>query len=187
MNKFSNEDLNNLSFSQRVQFLKSYFSLKDSGATPEEAFSKAKTSLDSLDEPATKTVSTITKSLNTEQRISVEMIYEPFTPDEHGEWMSEDTIRYACLDFNEKLSQGIVKANLFHAETTDTFKVLKTWINEVDCYIGNEGEEKVLVKKGSWLGEFFWEDERVWELKKCGEIGGVSICASGIKNIPEKG
>lgn len=122
------------------------------------------------------------KATNDEQMLAIELVYEPYVPDAHGEWMSPETIRKACVDFNEKLEAGIVKPNLFHLANTDKVTIVKSWINEVECQIGD-----FTIPEGSWLSSVQYNDPELWELKKSGVLKGVSVSAHGIVHEPIKG
>ena len=123
---------------------------------------------------AESTLTPVIKSMVEEEKIAIEVIYEPWVEDAHGEWMSEDTVRKACENFNENLANGIVKPNKYHLVETEEFSILKTWIQEVDCFIGDQ-----LVKEGTWVGKFKYESDSLWEMKKSRKLSGVSIGALG--------
>lgn len=119
-----------------------------------------------------------------EEMVSYEVVYEPDTEDAHGQWMSHDTILDACDSFNAGLKKGIVKSNLFHLKDTELFTVEDTWIQkEFDVVVA--GTEQP-IKAGTWVAKIQYNDENLWELRKSGVIGGVSIGAKGQVN-PETG
>jgi len=112
-----------------------------------------------------------------EEKISIEVVYEPDTKDEHGEWMSAETIRKGCENFNKNLEAGIVQPNLFHLKNTDKFEIVKSWIHEeLDVTVDATGEP---VKAGTWLAKIHYKDDNLWKLKKEGVIMGVSIFGKG--------
>lgn len=117
----------------------------------------------------------ILKATNDEEQIAIDVVYEPFKPDAHGQWMSESTIRKACANFNTELANGAVKPNLFHLSETDKFIIEKSWINEVECVIGDQ-----IVPEGAWLIKTKYLDPELWEMKKSGELMGVSIGCQGV-------
>lgn len=123
----------------------------------------------------------VIKAFDEEQMISIEMVYEPYVLDAHNQWMSPTTLRKACEDFNEKLREGKVLPNLFHIASTDKFEIVKSWINEVECKIGDK-----LVSEGSWLAKLKFHDKELWEMHKSGETGGVSIGAQGVILPPKQ-
>lgn len=115
-----------------------------------------------------------------EEMISYEVVYEPLVKDAHGEWMSEETLALACENFNANLSKGVVQPNLFHLQNTDAFSIEDTWIQkELDIVVESTGEK---IKAGTWVCKIKYKDENLWELKKSGVIGGVSIGGSGTIN-----
>lgn len=112
-----------------------------------------------------------------EEMISYEVVYEPNVKDAHNQWMSEDTIRKGCENFNKNLADGIVKPNLFHMKDTDKFQIVKTWINEeLDVTVQGTDEP---IKKGSWVAMIKYTDKDLWELRKANIVQGVSIGCLG--------
>lgn len=115
-----------------------------------------------------------------EEMVSYEVVYEPLVKDAHGEWMSEETIAEACDNFNQNLEKGIVNANLFHLKETDAFTIESTWVQkEFDVKVIQTGE---VIKAGTWVAKLKYNDETLWDLKKQGILGGVSIGGRGVVN-----
>ena len=115
-----------------------------------------------------------------EEMVSYEVIYEPFTKDAHGEWMSDVTIQKACDNFNKNLEKGIVQPNLFHLKDTEAFTIESTWIQkELDVKVIQTDE---IIKAGTWVAKIRYNDADLWQLKKSGVVGGVSIGAVGTIN-----
>lgn len=115
-----------------------------------------------------------------EQKIAIEVIYEPDVKDSHNCWMSKETLEKACEDFNKNLEEGNVSANLYHLENTDKFEIVKTWIHKgFDCVVSGSGEP---VKEGTWIAELQYKDDNLWQAKKEGIIKGVSIFGYGYTN-----
>lgn len=115
-----------------------------------------------------------------EEMVSYEVIYEPFTKDAHGEWMSDKTIEKAMENFNKNLEKGVVQPNLFHLKDTQAFTIESTWIQkELDVQVVQTGE---VIKAGTWVAKIKYNDADLWQLKKAGIIGGVSIGATGVIN-----
>lgn len=112
-----------------------------------------------------------------EEMVSYEVVYEPLVKDAHGEWMSEETIAEACENFNQNLEKGVVNSNLFHVESTDAFTIESTWVQkELDVKVIQTGE---VIKAGTWVAKIKYNSEDLWNLKKAGVIGGVSIGGKG--------
>ncbi|GJA33266.1 XkdF-like putative serine protease domain-containing protein [Aeromonas caviae] len=116
-----------------------------------------------------------TKQKTEEERISVEVVYVPEEFDEHNQFMTAETIRKACEDFNSNLAAGNISANLYHLSNTNKFEILKSWINEIDM-VSPTGQE---VKEGTWLVKLRYSPE-LWLEKKAGKIQGVSIGCRGV-------
>lgn len=115
-----------------------------------------------------------------EEMVSYEVIYEPFTKDAHGEWMSDKTIEKAMENFNKNLEKGIVQPNLFHLKDTEAFTIESTWIQkELDVKVIQTDE---IIKAGTWVAKIRYNDADLWQLKKAGIVGGVSIGATGVIN-----
>jgi len=115
-----------------------------------------------------------------EEMVSYEVIYEPFTKDAHGEWMSDKTIEKAMENFNKNLQAGIVQPNLFHLKNTEAFTIESTWIQkELDVKVIQTDE---IIKAGTWVAKIRYNDADLWQLKKSGVVGGVSIGAVGTIN-----
>lgn len=115
-----------------------------------------------------------------EEMVSYEVIYEPFTKDAHGEWMSDKTIEKAMENFNKNLEKGVVQPNLFHLKDTEAFTIESTWIQkELDVKVIQTDE---IIKAGTWVAKIRYNDADLWQLKKSGVVGGVSIGAVGTIN-----
>jgi len=121
----------------------------------------------------------IQKSAQEEEMISYEVIYEPDTPDAHGQWMSKGTLAKAHEDFKKAQEIGAVTENLYHLFDTDAWKIVDHWIQpEFDVTVSQTGE---LIKAGSWVAKVQYTPE-VWELKKAGIVGGLSLQCGGMLN-----
>ena len=94
--------------------------------------------------------------------------------------MSQDTLIDACDNFNTHLEKGIVKSNLFHLQDTEAFTIEDTWIQkELDVIVEQTGER---IKAGTWIAKLKYNDPSLWQLKKAGIVGGVSIGCMGVVN-----
>ena len=115
-----------------------------------------------------------------EEMVSYEIIYSPDEKDSHNQWMSKATLEAACKEFNTFLEKGDVKPNLFHLQDTDMFSIEDTWIQkELDVTVDGTGQP---IKAGSWVAKLQYNDPDLWELKKAGVLGGVSIGCVGVVN-----
>lgn len=110
---------------------------------------------------------------NEEKMQAIEIMYCPPEHDDlHGERMSEMEIRKMVDNFNANINN--VKGNLGHIKNTDKFRPLKAWVNEVDCYIGDN-----LVVEGTPLVKIQFYDAEAYQARKEGKFMGLSIGATG--------
>lgn len=110
-----------------------------------------------------------------EQMQVVEVLYCPPEEDDlHGERMSDTEIRKMVDNFNENIDN--ISGNLGHMKNTDKFTPVKAWVNEIDCYIGDE-----LVVEGTPLVKIQFNDPELYQARKDGVLKGVSIGAMGVK------
>lgn len=175
--------VSHLSLIQKNKILKKTQALCNAGLSSEEAINKAtkdSLSLNIIDKTITKSLRETDISKNAEQMISYEVIYEPDVKDAHGEWMSPETIVKAKENFDKAVEAGLVKENLFHEVSTDSFTIEKTWINEeLDVMVIGSNE---VVKAGTWVAKVKYNDPNLWLLKKSNIVGGLSIQCSGNVN-----
>lgn len=119
-------------------------------------------------------------SVVSDEQISYEIVYEPNVKDAHGEWMSAETIRKGRDNFEQNRLSGNVKENLFHLFPTEEFTIEKTWIQEeFDVYVGDTNQK---ISAGSWVAKIKYNNPDLWDLKKSGIVGGLSIQCSGFIN-----
>lgn len=121
----------------------------------------------------------VLKAIDMEQRVCTEIVYKPIVKDLHGEWMSPETIESAEQSFRTNLEKGLVTANLFHVTPTNKFTIKKSWVLPQDTLF--EGKEESVVK-GTWLVETHYNDDQLWEMKKSGKLGGLSLGGFGSTN-----
>lgn len=129
----------------------------------------------------TKVAVPILKSTDELKREVTFVYYEPDVLDKHGQWCSKETLAKACENFNLNLEKGVVKTNLFHSKDengnvipTDSYSVIKSWINEVDCIIGDQA-----VTEGTWLVKTHISNDILWDMHMDGTVSGVSFGAKG--------
>ena len=83
-------------------------------------------------------------------------------------------------NFNKNLQAGVVQPNLFHLKDTEAFTIESTWIQkELDVKVIQTDE---VIKAGTWVAKLKYNDADLWQLKKSGVVGGVSIGAVGTIN-----
>lgn len=129
-------------------------------------------------------LTSVSKASDDEQMISYEVIYEPNTPDTHGEWMSPATLIKAQADFTAAQASGAVTENLFHLYDTKLFTIESTWIQpEFDVAVVGTDQ---IIKAGTWVAKVQYHDKGLWDLKKAGVVGGLSVQCSGLVNTETK-
>lgn len=115
-----------------------------------------------------------------EEMISYEVIYEPNTPDAHGEWMSKETLVKAQADYKKAQEIGAVTENLYHLQDTDTFTIVDHWIQpEYDVTVNGTGQ---IIKAGTWVAKVQYNSPELWEMKKANIVGGLSLQCGGMVN-----
>lgn len=115
-----------------------------------------------------------------DEKISYEIIYEPDTPDAHGQWMSKETLVKAQAEFKKAQELGAVTENLYHLFDTNVFTIVDHWIQpEFDVNVSETGE---FIKAGSWVAKVQYNTDEVWELKKAEIVGGLSLQCGGMLN-----
>lgn len=141
-------------------------------------------------EQATQQVE-IKKSHDYENRISVEIIAEPYTPDAHGHWYSAETVEKGFLSADKVWREGRFPMNLYHAyddKDAEHVELIKHYLVPFDCEVNGQP-----VKEGSWIGEVKWKNETLWkqrtEVREDGTtaIAGLSLKGWGKINPPKKG
>lgn len=131
----------------------------------------------------------IKKSHDYENQISVEIIAEPFVPDAHDMYYSEETIVKGMGSFDKAWKEGRLNMNLFH-QVDDVEKkhleLLKHYIVPFDCEVNGQK-----VKAGTWCGEIKWHNKELWKARTevledgTTEIAGLSIRGWGDVHPPK--
>lgn len=114
------------------------------------------------------------EKFNEEKMEAIEPLYIAIgSVDGVGDAYASPEVCYEMVkSFNQAITDGKLSGNYFHAYNTDDFTVQKAWITECDCVIGNTE-----VKEGQPLVKVKFNNEKAWELRKSGELTGVSIGA----------
>lgn len=129
------------------------------------------------------------KSHDYTEQISVEILAEPYSPDAHGHWYSEETIKKGYHNAVKAQEEGRLNMNLFHAYDDKGQKYLRL---EKQYLVDEETEYNgELVKKGSWVAEVKWLDDGLWKKRTTPledgmpEIAGLSLRGWGVINSPK--
>lgn len=114
----------------------------------------------------------ITK-FNEEEMISIEPLYcKSMDADAHNQGMTEQEIRKMVDNINLNITK--ISGNIAHLFNTNGFYFVKAWVNEVDCIIGSE-----FVPEGQPIIKVQFTDKTLWEMRKTGQLQGLSIGALG--------
>ncbi|MFM5072392.1 MULTISPECIES: XkdF-like putative serine protease domain-containing protein [Aeromonas] len=110
---------------------------------------------------------------NEEQMVSIEPLYcKPMDSDAHSQGMTEKDIRLMVDDINTNIHK--ISGNIGHLFNTNGFHFLRAWVNECDCMIGGE-----FVPEGQPIIKVQFTDKTLWEMRKTGQLQGLSIGALG--------
>ena len=115
----------------------------------------------------------VIKQFDEEEMIAIEPLYIcAGDVDEHGDTISLEETHNMIKSFNEANASGLLQTSLFHSHKTQSYEVIKAWVNEVDCTIGD-----TLVREGQPIAKIHFLNEEAWELRKNGDLMGLSIGA----------
>lgn len=170
-----------LTLIQKGRVLRKANSLIALGHDPEAAVIAATEKvLVQVSESSTSTSITKSAGLVEDEMISYEIVYEPMVEDVHGNWMTEETILKGRDNFEAAKAAGAVTENLFHMVDTNLYQIESTWVQQdLNVSVVETGQ---VIKAGSWVAKVKYSPE-LWDLKKSGVVGGLSIQCSGDVNI----
>ncbi len=170
--------IRSLNTKQGKTFVSVFNSLESQGVEESSAIAQAISTAKRIEKDG---MQKIIKAVNEEERVSVEVIYEPYVVDAHGEYMSAETIRDACDNFNSNLEKGHIIANKYHSKDSDgsympteDFTIIKSYVMPVDCVVG-----ETPISAGTWLAELQWNNDSSWNARKSGVYSSTSIGAKG--------
>lgn len=120
----------------------------------------------------------IIKQFDDEEMIAIEPLYVSVGEvDGHGDMIeSMEEMEALVKSFNEANEAGNLQSSFFHKHKTDKFSILKAWVNQVDCMIGDS-----LVPEGQPIVKIKFNDSKAWNLRKEGKLQGVSIGARAME------
>jgi hypothetical protein len=116
----------------------------------------------------------VIKQFQDEKMIAVEPLYICANEvDGQGDTIDRENLEYLVKSLNDNLDK--VQPNMFHkVNTPEAFKINKAWINPYPCKFSEGGIE---VPEGQPLVEIQFLNEVAWDLRKSGELMGLSIGA----------
>lgn len=122
-----------------------------------------------------KTGTPVIKQFIEEEMIAVEPLYIlPGEVDGQGYTIDLEVTKQMVESLNKALAEGSLETNFFHKHKTQSFSVIKAWVNECDCYIG-----ETFVPEGQPIVKTKFHSKEAWALRKSGELMGVSIEGTG--------
>lgn len=132
----------------------------------------------------------IKKSHDFENKIAVEIVAEPYTPDAHGHWYSKETVEKGYQSFDKAWKEGRLNMNLFHSYddvSKNNVELIKHYVVPFDCEVNGQK-----VKEGTWVAEVKYHNEELFKMRTIpdenGEyaIAGLSLKGWGKINDPKK-
>lgn len=103
----------------------------------------------------------------------IEPLYSaPLKSDGDGDMMSAETIESMVVSINKANDEGRLQNGLFHKHSTGVWHLEKAWVNPTECMIGD-----TLVPEGQPIAKTVFTNETAFELRKNGDIAGLSIGA----------
>ncbi len=117
----------------------------------------------------------VIKQFQDEQMISIEPMYcPPETEDGHGEQMTLEVIKQMVQSANDAIEKGTLSGGLFHSENRSDIEILEAWVNPCECIIG-----ETEVQEGQPIVKVQFHNTELWDMRKSGELGGLSIGCKG--------
>ena len=112
-----------------------------------------------------------------EEQLALGVVLIPDVYDLHNDIYSKEEVRMACESYNTHCMKG----NLQHAVQYEGMEVTKSFIQEVDCTMGDQA-----VPEGTWMLEAHFPDKLVWDTIKSKGFTGFSIgCWAQYENVED--
>lgn len=123
------------------------------------------------------------KALDEDLMQAVEVVYEPFKLDAHGQWMSDTTVKSMAKQLWEGYEEGEITLNLFHMEDVgpEQVELTKVEVLEDERQYGDN-----VVPKGTAIAYLQYHDKALWKMRKEQQIGGLSVGGWSQVNIPKE-
>ena len=137
----------------------------------------------------------VKKAYNDEERTALFVVLPVLLADQgefdlHGDAYDELEVRKAMLNYNRVCG----RVGLYHGSQTDidSVQIVSSYTTPADFYMQNEEGENRLIRKGSWLHEYYFEKggqgDELYEKVKAGEITGVSVqCSAEVEDYGQVG
>jgi hypothetical protein len=118
----------------------------------------------------------VIKQFDDEQMIAIEPLYiAAGEVDAVGDTYDLEDVYEMVTNFNKAIEEKTISSGLFHKSKTNSYTFIKAWVNECECTIG-----ETLVKEGQPIVKVQFNNKIAWELRKSGELMGLSIGAKAV-------
>jgi len=151
--------------------------------TSEEELDKYISNSISKSNPKPTTIE-IVKQLDEEEMIAFEPLYlNTGEVDAHGDGITDEELDKFVDNFNKNIEN--ISGNIHHSFDTDGFYPVKAYRLPFTVHLGdiNVPSSLKIIERGQPVVEMQFTDKFLWEKRKSGELGGVSIGGEG-KRIP---
>lgn len=122
----------------------------------------------------------VSKRLNNEYREITAPILVPDETDWQGHIYDEEEVLKACRNYRDNCDRENIQHKFDLVK--DNAEFVEHYITPAEMTFG-EGEDSLLVKKGTWMGTMRIKNDTLWNQVKEGKFTGFSIQAS-CKSIP---
>ncbi len=118
----------------------------------------------------------VIKQFDEEEMIAIEPLYiAAGEVDGQGDTISLEDTHGMVDSLNKAIGDGRLQSGLFHKHKTESFTIEKAWVNETACTIG-----ETEVPEGQPIVKVQFHNDEAWELRKTGDLTGLSIGARAI-------
>lgn len=145
----------------------------------ERSLTKAFTSLLSKHFGGSNKEVQLIKQFDEEEMVAIEPLYiKGGDVDLQGDTASDEVIRGMVDSLNKAVTEQRLQMGIAHKHKTDSCEIVKAWVNETECTIG-----ETLVPEGQPIAKVKFNNEAAWELRKSGQLTGLSIGARGTGEV----
>ena len=126
----------------------------------------------------------VIKQFQEEEMTAIEPLYCSVGElDGHGDYIpSIEEMRKMVDSINAENDSGKLQSAIDHLQKTQSFKLVRAWVNECECVIGD-----TIVPQGMPIAKIQFVNKRAFDLRKIGKLLGLSIGARGNVSKTEKG
>ncbi len=116
----------------------------------------------------------VIKQFQEEEMRAIEPLYcSVGEVDGHGDFIPTiEDMREFVNEINKKNDKGELQSSISHIHKTQCFKMVRAWVNECECIIGD-----TVIPKGMPIAETQFTKKAAWDMRKIGKLLGLSIGA----------